>query len=63
MERMLWAHQQDKNLTVYLGSLMLGDFTASIPLLNKIGNQSRWLNSDIVYEFTASIPLPRASIH
>ena len=40
-----------------------GDFTTSIPLLNKIGNQSRLLNSYIVYELTASIPLPRASIH
>ena len=27
------------------------------------GNQSRLLNSYIVYEFTASIPLPRPIIH
>ena len=43
--------------------LGLGDFTTSIPLLNKIGNQSRLLNSYLVYELTASIPLPRDSIH
>ena len=41
----------------------LGGFTASIPLLNKIGNQSILLISYLVYEFTASIPLPRAIIH
>ena len=40
----------------------LGDSTASIPLLNKIGNQSRLLNSYIVYELTAFIQLPRASL-
>ena len=43
--------------------LGLEDFTASIPLLNKIDNQSRLLNSDLDYEFTASTPLPRASTH
>ena len=41
--------------------LVFGEFTASIPLLNKIGNQSRLLNSDLVYELTACITLPRAS--
>ena len=35
--------------------LGLGDFTASIPLLNKIGNQSRLLNSHLVYELVTSV--------
>ena len=42
--------------------LGLGDFTASIPSLNKICNQGRLSNSWFVYEFTSSIPLPRASV-
>ena len=43
--------------------LGLGEFTASFPLLNKIGNQGRLLHSYLVYELAASIPLPKASIH
>jgi len=42
---------------------MLGEFTASIALLNEFVNQGRQLNPYLVYELTASIPLPRAIIH
>ena len=50
-----------KNKGISLEVLLLALLFHYTPELG--GNQSRLLNSYIVYEFTASIPLPRPGIH
>ena len=44
-----------RSITKSYHTLVLGEFAASIPLLDKIGNQSRMLNSYVVMNLTVCV--------